>query len=162
MEEHLAKRVAVSPTRLVAPNYARKDFSLNLVLPVPESLFPQLVPIPLLPPKAQVPKMRRCRRTSGENSPISRRTPSQSLPQGRCLHGNVLVLGTAILSPSTELAKAPQIYICLIQGSVEIITKAFYSIADRPEFDLFVGALYLCLYLHQIVFKGSHARPFCC
>lgn len=42
-----------------------------------------------------------------------------------------------------ELAKAPQIYICLIQGSKEIITKAFYSIADRPEFDLFVVAPYI-------------------
>lgn len=54
--------------------------------------------------------------------------------------------GSAILSPTPELAKAPQIYICLIQGSEEIITKAFYSIADRQEFDLFVDALYLRLY----------------
>lgn len=54
--------------------------------------------------------------------------------------------GCAILSPTLELAKAPQIYICLIQGSEEIITKAFYSIADHPEFDLFVDAFYLmCL-----------------
>lgn len=30
----------LSPTRLVASNYARKDFSLNLVLPVPEFAFP--------------------------------------------------------------------------------------------------------------------------
>lgn len=64
--------------------------------------------------------------------------------------------GSAILSPSAELAKAPQIYICLIQGSEEIITKAFYSIADRPEFDLFVdAALYLYLCPHQIVFKDA-------
>lgn len=78
---------------------------------------------------------------------------SQSSGQGKCLHGNAFEKGCAILSPTLELAKAPQIYICLIQGSEEIITKAFYSIADHPEFDLFVDAFYLCLSFNNCFLK---------
>lgn len=91
----LRRRLNVSSTRLVAPNYARKDFSLNLVLPVPEFAFSgqryPWSPIPtILHPKNLTP----CRR------PTVRRTwrfttdrinfRSQSNCQGRCIHGNTV------------------------------------------------------------------------
>lgn len=40
-----AENICISLTRLVAPNYARKDFSLNLVLPVPEFSFSRPIPL---------------------------------------------------------------------------------------------------------------------
>lgn len=86
--------------------------------------------------------------------------PSPSRRQGARRHGDALEKGSAILSPTPVLAKAPQIYICLIQGSEEIITKAFYSIADRLEFDLFVDALYLLLPRRQLFFSVPECTVF--